>query len=257
MHKKNIESYDLVLLRGLTRASFHWTDFPSSLKRQLNVNQVFCLELPGNGTLHQQTTPALIDEAVEVYRSQLPGNVKKKGIIIFSISLGSMIANRWTEMYPDEIKGLILTNTSFSNLNPFYHRMRISSFLELIRTLWMKNPEDIERIILDRTVNNKEIQKTYLNKFVDFRKNHPISLLSILNQLRLAQQARFTEKPKCPTLIIASKKDYLISYKCSKRLSKKFNIPIKIHPSAGHDITLDDPEWVIQTLAEFFYKSFI
>ncbi|RYY52271.1 MAG: alpha/beta hydrolase, partial [Comamonadaceae bacterium] len=52
-----------VLLRGLTREAGHWGAFPDLLRAQLQSGtRVIALDLPGNGALHAQRSPARIEE---------------------------------------------------------------------------------------------------------------------------------------------------------------------------------------------------
>lgn len=252
MKNKLLNTRNWVLLRGLSRSKFHWLDFPKKIETAFNTPDVFCPELAGNGERHQESSPNTIDAAVEDLRKQLPVNYYNTGYILCAVSLGAMIANRWIELHPTEVKGVVLINTSFKNISPFYHRMQFCSFLELFRGLWIKDVKVKEQIILDRTSNDTVIQKSVLDLFTDFHKKHPLKLQNIANQIHISQQAYFAKKPDCPTLIINSKLDRLVSKKCSMGLAKKFDLPIQIHPKAGHDITLDDPAWVIDRLKEFF-----
>lgn len=241
-----------VLLRGLSRGRFHWRDFPQRLQSELSLDQVICPELPGNGELFKKTTPSKIDLAVEQLRNQLSTEIQKNGYTLFSISLGAMIAKHWSELYPDEVKKLVLINTSFKNLSPFYQRMQPNSLFEILRSLWISDFEVKEQIILDRTSNNKEVQRQILKEYAAYHKQHPVSYKSLLNQLLISQQARFKDKPHCPTLLLVSRYDHLVSYKCMEKVANKFDLPLIYNTTAGHDLTLDDPNWVIDQLKKIF-----
>jgi pimeloyl-ACP methyl ester carboxylesterase len=47
-------------------------------------------------------------------------------------------------------------------------------------------------------------------------------------------------------LVLASLGDRLVSPGCSRRIASRWALPIRLHPTAGHDLPLDDPEWVVQ-----------
>ncbi|MEO8807178.1 MAG: alpha/beta hydrolase, partial [Burkholderiaceae bacterium] len=58
-----------VLLRGLTRESRHWGEFPMLLEAQLGPVQVVTLDLPGNGQRHAQASPTRVVDMAESCRA--------------------------------------------------------------------------------------------------------------------------------------------------------------------------------------------
>ena len=56
-----------------------------------------------------------------------------------------------------------------------------------------------------------------------------------------------------PYLVLASKADRFTNYKCSERLAEKYNATLRLHEKAGHDLPLDDPQWIIDRVKESFY----
>lgn len=51
--------------------------------------------------------------------------------------------------------------------------------------------------------------------------------------------------PEVPLLVLASMNDRLVSPNCSKRIGQAWNATLRIHPDAGHDLALDDGEWIV------------
>ncbi|MCE3010980.1 MAG: alpha/beta hydrolase, partial [Proteobacteria bacterium] len=84
-----------------------------------------------------------------------------------------------------------------------------------------------------------------------FAKYPLTSRWSLLKQLFSASQFEFPDKaPLSKTLILCGAKDTLVNPEISERLAEKWNCPLKIHSQAGHDLTLDDPEWVLAQLRQ-------
>jgi pimeloyl-ACP methyl ester carboxylesterase len=50
--------------------------------------------------------------------------------------------------------------------------------------------------------------------------------------------------------VIWSEKDRLVSSHCSQNIAKKFDASCFTHPTAGHDLPLDEPEWLTQILSK-------
>lgn len=233
-----------VLIRGLIRSRFHWGHFPQSFKQHLKAEQVIEVELPGNGYLYKENTPTQINEAVNALKTQLPQQLTSYGLV--GISLGGMLATHWAQAYPTEVERLVLINSS-SSLNWFYQRLQPQNYLAILKNLLLLNPDNFEKFILKTTSNNKESIR-HLKDYIEFQKTHPLTKINFINQLRLASQVDFTKTPVMPKLILASKADRLVNSVCSEKIAAYWNCPIHYHPTAGHDLPLDDAAWIISKI---------
>ena len=66
-----------------------------------------------------------------------------------------------------------------------------------------------------------------------------------LRQLLAAARYSAPEAPPpVPVLLLASARDQLVSPNCSRTLARRWGVPLAMHPSAGHDLPLDDGPWV-------------
>ncbi len=248
MPERNImESKRWVLIRGLSRSRFHWLGFETLLKQSLNLETIDCPEIPGNGYLHNTETPSSLDAVVDHLRQQI--SLIKKPVGLFGISLGGMIATRWAQMYPEEVERLVLVNTS-SSLSPFYHRFSIVKYLGTLKSIFVKNLEKSESFIMSSTSNCPLKWKPKLAELVKFQKEHPIATRNFIRQLRLASKVDFTQKPHKNVLILTSAQDHLVNWHCSRRIAEQWQVPLLINPTAGHDLTLDDPQWIIEQISE-------
>jgi hypothetical protein len=55
-------------------------------------------------------------------------------------------------------------------------------------------------------------------------------------------------------LILASAMDQLVEARCSIRLAGRWQTGLALHPSAGHDLPLDDGVWVARKTGEWVEK---
>jgi hypothetical protein len=55
-------------------------------------------------------------------------------------------------------------------------------------------------------------------------------------------------------MLLGSSSDRLVSHQCSLVLSKHAEWPLISHSTAGHDLTLDEPEWVAKQAAAFYAR---
>jgi hypothetical protein len=45
--------------------------------------------------------------------------------------------------------------------------------------------------------------------------------------------------------------DRMVDPACTQAIAREWNVTPKTHPWAGHDLPLDDPEWVALAVAEW------
>ena len=78
----------------------------------------------------------------------------------------------------------------------------------------------------------------------------PVRAANVLRQLLAAARYRVPERaPEVPLLVLCSQGDRLVSPQCSRVLADRWELPLRTHPWAGHDLTLDAPGWVACELA--------
>jgi predicted alpha/beta hydrolase family esterase len=239
-----------ILLRGLVRSKFHWKNFPDLLREQLKAENIFCVELPGNGYLYQEKSPRDASLAAEILRSQVPNEILSQPYGLIAISLGGMIASEWAHRFSNEVTHVVAINTS-SKDSPFYKRLQPKNYLKIIQLLKGGKAQKTEEFILSATSNRKDIWVNYLNENVNFAEKYPVRTQNFLNQLKLATSANFRNKPKARCLILASKNDRLVHFECSQKIAELWECPIEFHDTAGHDLPLDDSNWIAQRIAHW------
>ena len=72
-----------------------------------------------------------------------------------------------------------------------------------------------------------------------------------LRQLWAASRFRISAIPSCPIQILSSVQDPLVSSACSQALADKLQAPMFSHATAGHDLPLEDSEWLVSKISEF------
>ena len=233
-----------VFLRGLAREGRHWGRFLATFQQALPYSQVITLDLPGNGQLNQQRSPLRIAAMVAHCRAELALRDIKPPYQLLAMSLGGMVSVAWAQTYPQEIAAQVLINTSMRPFSAFYQRLRPQNYLRLLKLLLSRaTPETWERTILEIT-SNRSIADV-LPDWLALRQTHPVASANVLRQLMAA--ARFSvrqQTPTTPTLVLASLQDRLVAVACSQNLAQRWVCPLRLHPSAGHDLTLDDGPWV-------------
>lgn len=238
-----------VLLRGLSRERRHWGEFPGHLQQACGDGEVHALDLPGNGGLNRLASPVDVAAMAENCRAQLCERGIAPPYYLLAMSLGAMVAVAWAGRYPQEVAGCVLINTSLRRFSPFYRRLTPRNYLPLLRLLLERDPERRESAILRLTSCRPERPAT-LAEWTAYARQHPVTPGNALRQLLAA--ARYwapAGKPPPALLILASAGDRLVDPRCSRELATRWQAAFAEHPSAGHDLPLDDPAWVARQIA--------
>lgn len=245
-----------VLLRGLIRDSFHWGDFPDALQGAFADAPVLSVDLPGNGERWRERSPLHIAAAVEEARAQLAARGCRPPYRLLAISLGGMVALEWRRRYPQEVDGAVLINSSLGGLNPPWQRLRPRNYAMLLGLLlapWAVAWR--ERFVLYVTSNHLGPARRQMLAalWAEHARRCPLAPANALRQLLAAARYRAPQKLEGgPVLLLAGAGDRLVNPACSRRMASHFQWPLQLHPTAGHDLPLDDPAWVIGQLLTFF-----
>lgn len=241
-----------VLLRGLMREQRHWGNFTQQFAQAHPHERIITLDFAGNGALYQQASATSISAMVEQARQQVRQQLQQQvegNIKLLAISLGGMVAVAWAKRYPHELQRMVLINTSLAPYNPFYHRLRPANYPAIIATMLTGTQRQREQLILRLTSHQSNTAHAahLLNDWVRYAQQYPIRRRNILRQLFAAMRYRApAQAPQVPLLMLAGAKDVLVSPQCSATLAHRWQVELRIHPEAGHDLPLDDSAWVIQ-----------
>lgn len=245
-----------VLLRGLTREARHWGNFAAELRAVQPGAPVIALDLPGNGALHAQRSPVSVPAMAAHCRAALQALGVAPPYRVLAMSLGAMVAVAWADAQPRELAAAVLINTSLRPFGAFHQRLRPSQYATLLRlALTDADAAEWERSILALTSRRRfgEAERdALLGAWTAWRREAPVSRANALRQLLAA--ARFRAPPprhSVPLLVLASTCDALVDPQCSRRLAQAWALPIAEHPTAGHDLPLDDGSWVARQVEQF------
>ena len=229
--------------------SYHWWDFLPRLQNLYKNDQFSAVDILGNGQFCSAKTPLSIKKNISALQNQINFEGRK---IIIGFSLGGILALEWARNHPEEVEAIILINCS-SRDSAFYKRLKLSAIYNIIKMGLKTNLSVREQNILQMTTNGldsnqlKEIASDWGNRSQQF----PVKSINFFRQLVLAGFMKKNNQPTVPTLILCSEKDKVVSSDCSKTIAKKWNCPVMTHPTAGHDLTLEDPDWVIDQINQF------
>lgn len=248
-----------LLLRGLTREQRHWGDFVPRLQAAWPQARVIALDLPGNGVRHRERTPASVAALADFCHAEL-ATLASQGVPrpchLLAMSLGAMVALAWAERHPGDIAAAALINTSLRPYSRFWQRLRPGNYATLLRhLLGPGTPVERERTILNltsRCARSPADTAALLHEWAGYRSDRPVSAANALRQLQAAARFRASaQPPACPLLLLGGAQDRLVDPRCSQALARAWQLPLRLHPQAGHDLPLDAPDWLIEQLQDW------
>lgn len=235
-----------VFLRGLIRQQRHWEDFPTRFQACFPGTRVILLDLPGNGDLCHEESCTSVAEMVESLREQLDSHALQGPVRLLAISLGAMVGIEWMQRHPEEIERAVLINTSLRGLSRFSDRLRRENYRAIARALLFGSPLRREELILELTSNLHPQRRELARKWAEYAEQWPVSRMNALRQLFAAGTYRAPDsRPHEHVLLLQSLGDHLVNPVCTTRIAECWRWPLVSHPSAGHDLPLDDGDWVI------------
>lgn len=235
-----------VLLRGWTRESAHWGEFPARLAQALPAAKVVCLDLPGTGARHGEAGPARVEALVDDGRARLLAAGHQPPWRLFGLSLGGMVAAAWAAAHADELAGCVLVNTSMRGAP--LARLRPAAWPALLRIATAGDAATAEAGIL-RLTSNRPATPERIAEWAAIRTARPVSRTTAWRQLLAAARFQLPPRPPgLPLLVLCSAQDRLVDPRCSRELATRWQAALAVHPSAGHDLPLDDADWVAARL---------
>jgi pimeloyl-[acyl-carrier protein] methyl ester esterase len=240
------------LFRGLIRESKHWGDFPELISQAFPTASITMIDIPGAGIHFRSPSPISIKKMVEVMRrTYLEKRQENEECILLAISLGGMIAGQWLKDYPEDFQKSILVNTSYGGISKPFDRLKPSALAYLFKVPVLKGRAK-EAHILRLVSNHKNVFDKTLDLWETIQKERPVSLSNTIRQITAGGLFRIGNfKPRTPILILASINDRMVSVNCSRALAEKWGAKIEEHPTAGHDLSADDPKWMVEKIKEF------
>lgn len=246
-----------ILLRGLTREKSHWGNFLQALRQASPGSQIFCLDHPGVGTENNRLSPLSIAGITDDLRERWRKTFSKAKLgdwICVGHSLGGMVALDWQERYSKDFVGAVLLNTSSRGIAPLWKRVSPNALASFAQIAAARDIETRERLVLALTSNLQKGNKKILADWVEFAKTRPLHWQTPARQLTAASMFKARFPARVPLLFLYSKADRLVHYTCSQELARRFGAEMREHKRAGHDLALDDPDWVVEGLIEFARK---
>lgn len=242
-----------LLLRGLGREARHWFDFPARLSQALGV-PVVARDLPGVGTRADGIVPLTIEGMARDLASFTGARSSDGPWGVCGISLGAMVALALAAIQPISVSHLVVINGS-SRLSSPFERLAPHALRTLIQAARVADGVARERLIHSLVTNGDEAQlTTWATRAAQLREGEAVRVAPVIRQLLAALS--FEARPVSqPTLVLYGGADRMVAPSCSQRLAHHLGASFAVHPTAGHDLPLEQPAWVVAQIAEWLRVS--
>jgi len=247
-----------LILRGLVREQRHWGEFKTIFEAELKKTDpeavVYALDFPGFGTEVERFSPASIEGIVDDLRARWKKIARPdESWNLLAISLGGMTAMQWCASHPEDFQKLVLINSSLSDLSPIYKRMKPQNYSKVLSLMASSNIADREERVLRMTSNLTGIQlEERARQYASFAL--PIRKRDAISQIFAAIRFKAPKKLPLPILVLVSRGDQLVDPSCSEEIAKHYGAEIAYHPNANHDLSTDDPEWIVRQVVDWIKR---
>ena len=251
-----------ILLRGLAREARHWSDFPDKLRTALaakgDVARIDAIDLPGTGRFSEMKSPLTIGELTEFAREKFNdirrkmrerGETPPERTRVVGVSMGGMIAADWLSRWPDDFKECVFINTSFGGFSPAYLRLKPSALAHLLGSLrpYTNFERELHSLRLVSNRPDNEFAQKIAKEWSGYADERPTTLENFTRQITACIRFKApAERPETPMLTIYAENDRMVDSQCSKEIIRRWRTGSAAHPTAGHDLSLDDPDWVVE-----------
>lgn len=238
-----------ILLRGLARGSGHWGSFVERMRKRFPQDSFELIDLPGNGARNKENSPLKISDYVKDLRAHSDFVKQGQSFNVLALSLGAMITVEWMREFPHEIRKAYLVCTSSSGFSPIYHRFLPVNYLKTIQLAMAQGDEtEYEKRVLEMVTNSHDRRQSEGLGLMAYTKLHPMHFQNIVRQLLAASRYHFPKEAPGDVRLIGSYGDRLVSPKCTLKIAETWGLKPIMHSWSGHDIGIDDPDWLIEQL---------
>lgn len=246
-----------LLLGPLARGCGLWQGAAPQIVEQLQRVQpqarLFELDLPGTGPQWREPSASHVGQLVEQVRERVQQAGLQGPFGLIASSWSGCLATEWSRQHPGEVGALVLISPA---MRPFTRVLRSvrpglwSTALALL--LGRRSPLERDRRLLRSHTRLRVPSAALLQHWRELRHAHPTrARTGIAHALAVWRYESSRRRPHTRVLLLAGKGDAWMDWRVAAAISRAWGAALRLHPEAGHDLLLDDPQWVARSLAEW------
>jgi 3-oxoadipate enol-lactonase len=239
----------ILFLNGLTQSYDVWNSCTTIIK---NNYQILKVDLINQGNSSFKDCALDFNDHATIIQ-KLVVHLGLEQIWISGISYGSIVAQHFACLFPDQVKGIILIS-SFARKTNYYKAVEKRWEKALSQNGYQYFVETILPYVLGKTYF--ENPNVSIEKIIAQRISKPVNeqALKLLMQAT-ANRKDFTKELKkldCSVLIIHGEEDLLFPLNMAFHLAATLNnSTMVVFPKTGHSINLEQPEKLAHTIDEY------
>lgn len=249
----------LVYLHGWGASQFVWRLLTPAFTE--DFNQV-TLDIPGFG--YSALDDQHFDLSIEAQSHRIVevlDHLQIKEFIPVGNSMGGALALWLAVQFPERVQSVIALNpASSSRLLKLFPQIPQQLSTQMLKWRWWGLPPIVVKWIYGRVVSKRELLSNdnllqYSNPFAA----NPQIFQSLLNSLYLLKDHRLPRelsKIKRPVLILYGNRDHILpAWVMTDTLAEIPTAQFFVHPSGGHHLMEDEPDWVIDRMNRFLQRQ--
>ena len=244
----------IVLLHGFLETSAIWTEYQNKLAKQYRV---ICIDLLGHGDSNCNGYIHTMEQMAEYVKAVL-NKLNLRKYIIIGHSMGGYVALAFAEMYPDNVKGLGLFNSTASADSEEKKSERERAIVVVKRNHKKYIKEVIPNLFTKEYV---PLLKNEIEDLLEEASSLPKQgIIAGLEGMKIRMDREVIIKfAQYPVLFIAGKKDKTVTF---QSLKEQFYLPEKsqvlVLENSGHMSYLEAKQDCLKAIKKFvrsIYKS--
>lgn len=240
----------VVLLHAFPLSSQMWEQVVRKLSHSAPDCSFYLVDLPGFGTAPVSDTWTVEQAAEAIYNELQKFSLSK--VVIGGLSMGGYIAFAYYKAYPDNVQGLILSNTKAEadTQKAAAEREEYAQDVEKRGTVAVMDRQYAKFISKETQEHHQEIAdqvKTWIGN------DRPAVIAAALRAMAIRPSSEeLLSLINVPTLVIVGEKDELISPESAQEMANKIaNASVAVIPEAGHFSAVERPEEWATAVADF------
>ena len=239
-------------LKGMKQDARHWRALPAQFAERTGA-RVVALDPPGVGSQADRPAPPSVRAMTDDLRARwlaVRGEDGPWGMV--GLSLGGMVTMDWAARYPDDFAVVVLGNTSAGGVSPPWHRMRPRALAHLVRASRGSDGVQRERAFLQVVSSRDDVAHAHHAsvEHAAWQAEIPATPRTMVSQLLAGARFRAPSAVGPPVHVIVGDADRLVDPRCGRALAARLGAELHTLPGAGHDLSLDVPDLLLDVLAD-------
>lgn len=239
-------------LKGMKQDARHWRSLPARFAAQTGA-RVLTLDPPGVGSQAHLAAPSSVQAMTDALRARWLVERGADGPWAFvGLSLGGMVALDWAARYPDDFALVVVGNTSAGGVSPAWQRIRPRALWALARSSRTPDVVARERALL-QVISSRDDAEHAHHASVENAAWHaaiPATPRTMGAQLLAGARFRGPARLSVPVHVLVGEADRLVDPRCGDALAARLSGVVHRFPGAGHDLSLDAPDALLDVLAQ-------